>query len=90
MSIKGKVSLVTGAGSGIGKAVALSLLREGVNVFLARRRLEMLEETKNIAEKMTDFGMGAVELKIDGNKNLDDNINLLLQFFKKELITQKQ
>ena len=29
-------------------------------------------------------------LKIDGNKNLDDNINLLLQFFKKELITQKQ
>ena len=60
MSIKGKVSLVTGAGSGIGKAVALSLLREGVNVFLAGRRLEMLEETKNIAEKNDYLGSSVV------------------------------
>ncbi len=38
-----KVALVTGAGSGIGKAVALALLREGYAVVLAGRRKEALE-----------------------------------------------
>jgi NAD(P)-dependent dehydrogenase (short-subunit alcohol dehydrogenase family) len=40
-----KIALVTGAGSGIGKAVSLALLREGYNVALAGRRREALEKT---------------------------------------------
>jgi NAD(P)-dependent dehydrogenase (short-subunit alcohol dehydrogenase family) len=40
-----KKAVVTGAGSGIGKAVALALLREGYNVALAGRRRDMLEKT---------------------------------------------
>ncbi|MCZ6544928.1 MAG: SDR family NAD(P)-dependent oxidoreductase [Chloroflexi bacterium] len=39
------VALVTGAGSGVGRASALALLREGYTVVLAGRRLERLEET---------------------------------------------
>ena len=38
-----KVAIVTGAGSGIGKAVALALLRAGYRVTLAGRRQEALE-----------------------------------------------
>lgn len=38
-----KVALVTGAGSGIGRHVALALLREGYSVVLAGRRVEPLE-----------------------------------------------
>ena len=38
-----KVAVVTGAGTGIGKAVALALLREGYAVVLAGRRKELLE-----------------------------------------------
>jgi NAD(P)-dependent dehydrogenase (short-subunit alcohol dehydrogenase family) len=40
-----KVALVTGAGTGIGKAVALALMKEGYAVVLAGRRPDKLEET---------------------------------------------
>jgi len=40
-----KVALVTGAGSGIGRATALALLREGYSVVLAGRRRDALEQT---------------------------------------------
>jgi NAD(P)-dependent dehydrogenase (short-subunit alcohol dehydrogenase family) len=40
-----KVAIVTGAGTGIGQAVALALMREGYAVALAGRRAEKLEET---------------------------------------------
>src|SRR5262249_45753005 len=45
MSDNGKTAMVTGAGSGIGRAVDLALLREGYSVVLAGRRAEALEQT---------------------------------------------
>src|SRR5256714_1981561 len=45
MESNGKIALVTGAGSGIGRATALALLREGYSVVLAGRRREALEQT---------------------------------------------
>ena len=38
-----KVAIVTGAGSGIGRAVALAMLKEGFSVALAGRRRELLD-----------------------------------------------
>jgi NAD(P)-dependent dehydrogenase (short-subunit alcohol dehydrogenase family) len=42
-------AIVTGAGSGIGRAVALGLLNEGYAVALAGRRVEALEETRRLS-----------------------------------------
>jgi NAD(P)-dependent dehydrogenase (short-subunit alcohol dehydrogenase family) len=45
MATHNKVAIVTGAGTGIGKAVTLALLRDGYRVALAGRRREPLEQT---------------------------------------------
>jgi len=45
-----KVAIVTGAGSGIGRAVALALMREGYAVALAGRRKEALEATAELGK----------------------------------------
>lgn len=48
MATQGKIALVTGAGSGIGRASALALMKAGFTVVLAGRRIEALEETRSL------------------------------------------
>ena len=59
-----KVAIVTGAGSGIGRAVSLTLLRAGWSVALAGRRDLLAEqdraavaETSEVAELMAGIGL---------------------------------
>ena len=44
-----KVAIVTGAGSGIGRAVSLALVAAGWSVTLAGRRADVLQETAALA-----------------------------------------
>lgn len=44
LELTGKVAFITGGSMGIGKAIALELAREGVDVAIAARRLPQLEE----------------------------------------------
>jgi NAD(P)-dependent dehydrogenase (short-subunit alcohol dehydrogenase family) len=55
----GKVALVTGAGSGIGRAVALALAKAGYTVVLAGRRLAQLEQVAREA------GSGSIAVAAD-------------------------
>ena len=57
-----KIAVVTGAGSGIGRAVALALLRDGYKVALAGRRREALDETVAAAG---DTGANALPVPTD-------------------------
>lgn len=49
MTAREKVAIVTGGGTGIGKAVALAMLRDGFRVVLAGRRKEPLEAVIAVA-----------------------------------------
>ena len=62
MGETGKVAIVTGAGSGIGRYSAIALLRAGFSVALASRRIEPLEES--IAEA-GEAGANAIAVSTD-------------------------
>lgn len=49
MSEHNKVAIITGAGSGVGQAVATAFLKDGYRVVLAGRRTEALDETIALA-----------------------------------------
>ncbi|MQQ99314.1 SDR family oxidoreductase [Glaciimonas soli] len=57
-----KIALVTGAGSGIGKHIALALLRNGYAVALAGRRLDALQDTVAAAG---EFGVHTLPVVAD-------------------------
>ena len=57
MMSQSKVAVVTGAGSGIGKAAALTLLRNGYRVVLAGRRADALEATRKQAAEHAGNGL---------------------------------
>ena len=59
-----KVAVVTGAGTGIGKASALALLKAGYCVTFAGRRAELLEQ----AVKESSAGERALAVKTDVSK----------------------
>jgi NAD(P)-dependent dehydrogenase (short-subunit alcohol dehydrogenase family) len=49
-----KIAIVTGAGTGVGRAASLALMKIGFTVVLAGRRLEMLQETQKLGEGIGD------------------------------------
>src|SRR5665647_1181302 len=51
-SLKGKIALVTGAGKGIGRAVAIALANEGVHVGLIARTENDLQSVSKIIQAL--------------------------------------
>jgi NAD(P)-dependent dehydrogenase (short-subunit alcohol dehydrogenase family) len=71
-----KVAIVTGAGTGIGKGVALALLKDGYRVALAGRRAELLEKTA------AESGAGARALAIPADVSNLESVRALFAKIK--------
>jgi 3-oxoacyl-[acyl-carrier protein] reductase len=65
LGIRGKVALVTGASSGIGRACALALAAEGVTLAVAARRLPELQKVAELARGLS--GCEALAFEVDLN-----------------------
>ncbi|CAG2239852.1 unnamed protein product [Mytilus edulis] len=66
--LEGKIAIVTGASSGIGRAIAVALCQAGAKVALAARRMERLEE---INREITDQEGICICVKTDVTKRED-------------------
>src|SRR6266568_2683357 len=66
--LSSKVALITGGGTGIGRAIALAFAREGASVAVAGRRLEKLKEVAGEIEKQ---GGEALALECDVTRSRD-------------------
>ena len=60
-----KIALVTGAGTGVGRAVAIALAKAGYNLVLAGRRKEMLDR---VAAEINALGAQALAVPSDVSK----------------------
>lgn len=86
-SLKGKNALITGAGKGIGRAVAIALAKEGANVALMARTEEQLNEVAaeakshgvNVAVVVADVAdMNAVNAAVEKAKSELGPIDILI------------
>jgi glucose 1-dehydrogenase len=74
--LTGKVAVVTGSGSGIGKAIAERLAQEGANLIVDYR--DHIEEAQDTVDKITAAGGKSVMVQADVT-NLADCTNLIAQ-----------
>lgn len=65
MELSGKTAIVTGAGQGIGKAIALAFAQEGADVVLAARSQDKLKE---VARQVETLGRKALAIGADVSK----------------------
>jgi len=69
--LKGKIGIITGAGSGIGRACAIAMAKEGARVVLAGRRKERVEE---VAREI-----GELAFAVSADVSETSNISRLLE-----------
>jgi len=77
--LSGQIAVVTGASSGIGKAITLSLANEGAQICLVGRNLENLEA---VASRAKQFSENISIYKTD--LGIDDDVRLLAVSLQKE------
>ena len=68
MLVTGKIALVTGGGTGIGKAIAAALAQKGAKVAIASRTSAHVE---GAAQELQSRGLAVLALRLDVTKKSD-------------------
>jgi len=82
MRLKDKVAIVTGGGRGIGKTISLTLAREGADVVIFGRTLDVAEQTADEIRKMGRKSM-AVSVNVAESSQINEGVQKVLGEFGK-------
>ena len=75
--LKGRVAVITGASSGLGKQMSVAFAKQGANLVILARRVEKLEELKT---KLEEYGSKVLAVKCDVTLTEDiDNVAKLAE-----------
>lgn len=80
-ALKGKVIVVTGGGSGLGKAMTKYFLELGASVAITSRNLEKLQKTSQELEKETGGKCFAVQCDVRHYQEVEQMRNVVLEKF---------
>ena len=70
LSLKGKNAIVCASSQGLGKAAALDLAKEGVNLAICSRSIEKLDAVKEEIKKITDVRVVTIEADLNSEKDI--------------------
>ncbi|MBC79145.1 MAG: hypothetical protein CL745_06090, partial [Chloroflexi bacterium] len=82
LKISGKVALITGSNRGIGKATAITLSKEGVNIALLARNEKLLSQTKEeISQISPDIKIDYFICDTKSNKDVEETVEKIEKVF---------
>ncbi len=79
MSLTNKVAIVTGAGQGLGEAIALRLTREGCKVAAADINFSSVERTAQKIKKIRKGGQATFSLPLEVDVTKSDQVKLMVE-----------
>ncbi|WP_300622375.1 SDR family NAD(P)-dependent oxidoreductase [uncultured Fusobacterium sp.] len=80
--VKGKIALITGATSGIGKSCAIALAKLGMNLIITGRRENLLIELKKELEEKFSVQVLAIQLDVKNADEVKDKLSSLSNEWK--------
>ena len=89
LKFQDKVALITGSGTGIGKAIAKKFVENGASVIILGRRREPLEETSKMLEEIISEKNSAASVRIFSGVDVSEEkgINDMYESLKNDNVT---